>query len=317
MKQVLYAGLLLVGLMLGGSRAGCAQAIPNNGFETWATRGTGEAPANWLTTDNLIGAGTSGQLPNSGTVTKSTDAHGGSFAAKLTSTTLTSSSGSAVVEGILILGTKLGGQVSYAGYPIGGIPCAVRPTQLQLYYKFTGPAADAPITTLLLTKTGTNGALPTIVGGGVLALTPTTGGYTAVTVNIPYNTTDTPDSLRIQFSSGTAATITAGSTLLVDDISLLGAALAVRASASLQELLTVAPNPSPAGRFVISSPAQPALAAAPLTVFDMLGREVVRQPAQLVPTATRELDLSGMPVGIYTLRLDSKQGALVRQLVVK
>ena len=255
---------------------------------------------------------------NTTAVTKSTDAHSGSFAAKLTNTQFNTPQGPVVLEGALILGTKLREQITYEGYPIGGAAYTARPTQLQFYYKLTGPATDTAIATFLLTKTGRAGTQPTLVGGGTIFLTPsTTGGYVGVTANIPYNTSDTPDSVRIQFSSGAARVIAAGSTLLVDDVSVIGATLATRADASTQAKLVVAPNPSPAGRIQLSAPTEPTLASAPLTILDLTGRVVLEQPALAVPTPTRELDLSSLRTGIYVLRLDSKEGLLTRQLVVQ
>ena len=91
--------------------------------------------------------------------------------------------------------------------------------------------------------------MPLILRGGTLSLPPTTGGYQQVLVTIPYTSTAAPDSVRMQFSSGTGSTIAAGSVLLIDDISLPGALpLATRADAGTQALLAVSPNPSPAGR---------------------------------------------------------------------
>jgi hypothetical protein len=317
-------------LLLGASPAH-AQAISNGNFETWAPSFGVEAPTGWLTTDDVYAfyyLDPRGSY-KFGAVSKSTDAHGGTYAAKLTSTAVqTTSGGSVVVPGELVLGAKTG--VYFLDvFPLGGSAYTSRPTQMQLYYKFSGTVADSALALVYLTKT-ING-VPSIVGVGGQNLAPA-ATYTALNVPISYanNTTTVPDSIHVVLMSGygeslfdatngTAfpANIKAGSTLLVDDITFSGAPLAVRADASVQSQLTVGPNPSPAGRFVISSPAQPGLAAAPLTVLDVTGRTVVRQPAQAVPTGQRDLDLSALPLGIYTLRLDSKEGILTRQLVVK
>ncbi len=320
MKSVVYLTGLLCFLLIG--RAASAQALTNAGFETWGTRGIAEAPANWLTLDDVLLFENPGNTFNTGTVTKSADAHSGSFAAKLTNISFNDGQGGTFVqEGALLLGTKIRGRAYYEGYPIGGVPYAARPTQLQFFYKLTGPVADSAVATLLLTKTSTTGGLPTILGGGTLLLAPTAGSYVGVAVTIPYSTaypaTTLPDSVRIQFLSGTATKLAAGSVLLVDDVALAGGALAVRADAATQALLTVSPNPSLAGRFQVNAPAQPALASAPYTVLDLTGRVVAQQPALAVPSPTRELDLSNLSTGIYLLRLDSKQGTIVRQLVVK
>lgn len=323
MKILFYAITLVFSCLatLGVS----AQTITNAGFETWATRGIAEAPINWLTFDDILAFEDPGYVYNTGVVTKSTDAHSGSFAAKLTNTAFRDNNGGSFVqEGVVILGTKISSDNAYyEGYPSGGVAFTTRPAQFQFFYKFTGPASDVPIATVLLTKQGAPGKLPDIIGGGTLTLAPTTGGYAGVAANIIYTSSATPDSVRIQFSSGTANTdtdhtkIAAGSVLLVDDISLTGTALSVRADAGTQAQLTVSPNPSPAGRFHLSAPDQPALASAPYAVLDLTGRVVAQQPALAVPSPSRDIDLSGLSAGIYLLRVDSKQGALVRQLVVK
>lgn len=316
MKPFIYSAWLLIMALV--VRPAAAQTIPNGTFESWATRSTAEAPTGWLTQDDVLAAVYPGYTFNTGTVTKSTDAHGGSFAAKLTNISFGSGTSAVVLEGFMVLGQKLrGGNAFYEGYYIGGIPYTARPTQWQFYYKLTGPASDEAIATLLLTKNDPAGGLPLILGGGTLTLPPTTGGYQQVLVTIPYTSTAAPDSVRMQFSSGTGTTIAAGSVLLIDDVSLLGAPLAVRADAGTEAQLAVLPNPSPAGRFQLSAPNLPALASAPYTVLDLLGRVVAQQPALATPSPTRELDLTGLHAGIYILRLDSKQGTLTRQLVVK
>lgn len=315
MKTLFYACFLTL-----FSQLATAQNVPNNGFENWATTANSiEKPVNWQTTDDLLGSiypGPAGSYFDTKSVTKSSDAHGGRYAARLSTVSLTNTMGATIqLTGYMALGNRV--RVDAANNVYSGLPYTARPTQMQFYYKLTGPGAatDQPGIQVLLTRT-TNGTSQ-IIGGASTVLTPTTGGYALGTLTLSYTASTLPDSVTIYASSGNVQTPQAGTTLLLDDISFLGTGLAVRADASLQELLSVAPNPSPAGRFVISSPAEPALAAAPLTVLDVTGRVVVRQPAQAVPTPERTLDLSGLSTGIYLLRLDSKHGALLRQLVVK
>ena len=315
MKVFFYS---LCGLAL-LARPAAAQTVTNANFETWATSVNGvEAPANWLTTDLILAFFNKIPATNyfdTKTITKTTDAHGGSFAASLNTLTLTNNSGaSSIFPGLMVLGSRPGSQV-LRGLPNAGSPAAARPTQMQLYYKYTGPASDSASVLVYLTNTAPGG-IPAIIGAGLAYFTPSSS-YAALAVPMQYASSALPDSVHIQISSGDARKLTAGTKLLVDDISFGGTALAMRADASLQAQLTVSPNPSPAGRFVISSPATPELAAAPLTVLDVLGREVLRQPAQAAPTPQRTLDLSNLALGIYLLRLDSKQGVVTRQLVVK
>jgi hypothetical protein len=316
--KFLYRMLLLTGWLAGQGFVATAQNVPNNGFETWASPTTVEQPANWRTTDDIIAYFNGGNASNYniGSVTKSTDVHGGSFAAKLTTVSVPANNGNVTLPGILIAGTKFGGPYNLDGYPLGGVPYTSRPTQFQFYYKLTGPAADSAVAVALFTSTSSIGKV-TAIGSAVQVLAPTTGGYAALTLPIQYASSAMPDSVRILFASGDANKITVGTTLLIDDITFSGAPLAVRANADVQEQLTVSPNPSLNGRFQLSAPTQPMLAAAPYTVVDMLGRVVAKQPALAVPSPTRDVDLSGLMAGIYLLRVDSKQGILVRQLIVK
>ena len=305
MKQPFYFTWLCAFLLTATTVA--AQNVPNNTLDTWAVRSGIEAPTGWLTLDDALPLLVK-NFPrlNTGTTLKSSDAHSLPYAAQLLTVNFQNQ---ATLPGYLILGNRLDVNI------LGGLPYTTRPTQMQFYYKLTGPVTDSAVVQVLLTRTA-NGQ-PQLVGKGGMVLKPTSNGYTQLSIPITYGSSAQPDSVRMFFSSGNANKITVGTSLLLDDITLSNTTLATRADAEFQTQLTVAPNPSPAGRFVISSPTQPDLAAAPLTVLDALGRIVVRQPAQPVATSERTLDLSSLPLGIYLLRLDSKQGAIVRQLVVK
>jgi hypothetical protein len=317
MKETLYACLALASLLVSTVQA---QTIPNLNLENWAIRNGVDAPTNWQTTDDDFAAyfGVPSGTFNFGTVTKSTDKHGGTYAAKLTTTTVTIAGlGSATLPGELILGNATG-VFAYEDIAIGGLPLAARPTQMQCFYKLTGATAtaDSALAQVYLTKS-TNGE-PLIIGIGSQYLT-AAASYTSLTLPITYSpsSTATPDSVHIVFSSGTAGTITPGTALFVDDITLAGVNLATRADADVQAKLTVSPNPSTGGRFQLYAPEAPALASASLTVSDMMGRTVAQQPALAAPSPTRDLNLSNLPTGLYLLRLDTKQGTVVRQLTIK
>ena len=108
MKTLTRFALALVAgtLSLGAARA---QAVSNLGLESWSTRSTAvstgvEAPANWLTDDDLVAQSEGQQLPASfNTLTKTTDSHSGSFAAKLE----TDASGAVVSAALLRTARKL------------------------------------------------------------------------------------------------------------------------------------------------------------------------------------------------------------------
>jgi hypothetical protein len=73
------------------------------------------------------------------------------------------------------------------------------------------------------------------------------------------------------------------------------------------EMTSVFPNPS-SGIFTVNVPDQTNIQA---SVFDALGKLVTSSNE----TGTFNLDLSDVPVGIYTLRLDTESGSLTKKLV--
>ncbi|MGI4874984.1 MAG: T9SS type A sorting domain-containing protein [Janthinobacterium lividum] len=319
MKVPFYTCLALAGALLSHEYAQ-AQTINNLNLDAWATRNGVEAPANWLTTDDDFAYAFGQPLGtfNFGAVTKTTDKHGGTYAAKLTTGNVTIGTSSGPVPGELILGAKTG-VYSYLGYCVSGTPLAARPAQMQFYYKLTGSAVAADSALALVYATKTTNGVPAVIGRGYqFLLTPTTT-YTQLTVPITYSSTNTatPDSIHVVFSSGYAENVTAGTALFIDDVTISGVNLSAQAAAGIQEKLTVSPNPGTGGRFIIHSPDAPKLASGSLIVSDIMGRTVVHQSAQTLPSGERELDLSALPVGTYLLRLDSEQGIIVRQITIQ
>jgi hypothetical protein len=315
MKLSFYALTWLLGF---SAQLANAQNFSNNGLESWNGRAGVEKPINWQTTDDILDFVSRSPAGSfySGAVTRTTDAHSGAFAALLTTVRVPINGGSTTpVAGYIVLGNRV--VVDANNAILGGLPYASRPTQLQFYYKLSGPGAATDQAGVQVLLTRTTGGTSQVVGRASMRLAPATSTYTLATLPLQYSSSALPDSITVYAVSGDVSQPQVGTALKLDDFSLNGGTLAVRADASLQSQLVVGPNPSPAGRFVISSPTTPSLAAAPFTVLDVTGRTVAQQPAQAVPTGQRDLDLSALPVGVYVLRLDSKQGTLTRQLVVK
>lgn len=298
MQRFTLVALLIMGLLFRGH----AQQIPNGNLETWTTSAGINHAQNWLTTDDLLTAQL-GVPFATGTTSKTTDAHSGSFAAKLETV-----SG---VPGFLILGTSV---TLRPDDILGGLPFTGRPASMQLHYKLSGTnlANDQPIAGAALTRT-TNGQRQTIAEGALYL--PAAATYTPLTIPLRYSSTLAPDSIHIFIASGIANTLTSGTTLYVDDIA-LGTALPTRETLD-DARLTLFPNPSADGRFTLDAPAAPALLSAPLTVSDLTGRVVLAQPALEGNATRREIDLRGQPVGIYLLRLTSAAGPVVRRLHIR
>ena len=311
MKTLLRLGLAAASTIL-LTTAASAQTVANLNLETWANRTTAvptgvEAPTNWQTFDDVFSGFAGLPLPASTTtVTKSTDAHGGSYAARLETKNYALLGGN--VPGAMALGTR----VIDFGSLYSGVPYTSRPTQMQFWYKLTGAGAatDGSGVSVSLSRT-TNGVSTDITYvQQVLAPAAT---YTLATVPLTYTSTATPDSLHIEFYTGSVQNITAGTVLLVDDISFV-TGTATRAGL-LDAPVTVAPNPSTDGRFELHSP-EPALLAAPFTVTDLTGRVVLQAP-KASPATNRSIDLSTAAAGLYTLQLQTDRGMVVRKLVVR
>jgi hypothetical protein len=303
------AALGVYGLLTAAPAQAQTTTFANGNLETWTTRNTTQAPENWLTTDDIFGQFL--PIPFSfGSVTRTTDSHGGSYAAKLETITAPATLGGDTIPGALILGTRLDG--FRLGLP-GGIPFTGRPQELQFYYKLTGAHAAADSAQVLVTLTRfANGAIEPIAVGEPLILAPA-ATYTLATVPLTYISSDAPDSLQIAFTNTVVNLPHPGTALYIDDVSLRGTALATRTKVASD--LRIYPNPSASGIFELNT-AEAALLSAPLNVCDVTGRVVLHQePAR--PTPTRRIDLSGHPAGIYTLQLSTNKGVVTRKLVVQ
>jgi len=311
MKALLRTGLA-TSLLLATLASAQAQTIPNGGFETWALRNSVEAPTGWVTTDDVAAALVSTAFAT-GTYTKVTDAHSGTYAARLESKNTPLG---IVVAGAVGIGSKVGANVTLPG----GIPFTGRPTMLQFYYKLSGPqpaaASDGAFAQVALTRY-VNGTTQTLATAKQV-FTTITSTYVLAQVPLTYTSSATPDSVHLVLSSGAIITATAGpvagTVFQVDDVSFTGTATATR-DAALSAALTVAPNPSPDGHYLLHAP--PTLLAGSLAVTDATGRVVRREAALMTSAPTRALDLSGLAAGLYTLQLVADQGLVTKKLVVE
>ena len=312
MKTLLRFGLVATAPFLLASAH--AQTVANLTLDAWATRTTSvsggvEAPTNWLTTDDVLSGFIGFPLPSSTTtVSKTTDAHGGPYAARLETKTYAVGTQSTIVPATLVLGTRF----TDFGTLYSGVPYAARPTQVQFYYKLTRVGGTPDVSAVSVSLTRTTGGTSTDIARTDKALPPA-AAYTLVTVPLTYASSDTPDSLHIEFYTSATQTQTVGTTLFIDDVS-IGTATGTRVGLP-NAPVTVAPNPSADGRFVLHSP-EPALLAAPFIVTDATGRVVLQAPTAS-PVTSRAVDLGTQAAGLYTLQLQTDKGVVVRKLMVR
>ena len=278
-----------------------AQTVANGNFETWATRYGVQLPTNWLTFDDLLG----GALPT-GTVSRTTVAHGGAAAVQIQTQTLP---GLGQIPGYLILGTAFRGG---SGIP-GGLPFTGRPRSLQFYYQLSGSRALGDSAAMFVLLTRRLNGVSTVVAGASYVFNALAPNYTLVTVPLQYAAGLAPDSVSMVFYSGSAGTVTSGTVLRIDDIAFTGTASATRDAGGLAAAFSAAPNPSPDGRYTLQG-LDPALLSAPLTVLDAAGR-VVRRERPTAQDRTRVLDLSALPGGLYHVQLFTPDGLITRRLL--
>jgi hypothetical protein len=288
-----------------------AQVIANGDFETWAARQGTEAPTNWLTTDDVVAALLSVRIPT-GTYTKVTDAHSGTYALRLESkATLLGP----VAPGFVLLGKDLRSIESPGGLPFTG-----RPAMLQFYYKLTGPQASDPTkgagAALALTRT-VNGEVDTIAVAARFFST-VTSAYTLAQLPLIYRSSATPDSIRVAFSTSgvpsLAGSSTIGTVFQIDDVILTGTATATRAG-NAHMAFAVFPNPT-AGTATVSY-SLPAATDVTAEVLDAVGRLVVISRAGRQAAGSHALMLPALQRGLYTVRLRQGETAAYQKLVVE
>ncbi|UYZ59372.1 T9SS type A sorting domain-containing protein [Hymenobacter latericus] len=302
--------LLLLGLL--APVALQAQTLPNNGFETWTTTGLRESPNGWYSLDDLVAT----QLPISlGFATKTTDRHAGNFAVQLQSKQVAFPGlpFTGYVPSVLFVGAKINPQNPETA---GGIPFTSRPGSVRFWYKLTLAPNDSAVALAALSR-GPRSAQGNFIGTGGLDL-PARSTFGQAAYNMEYAPgTLTPDTLRLGFVVGTGS-VSAGSTLIVDEVTFGARVTSNKQSAALAASLSVYPNPSSTGEFALASLDNPAVATAPLSVTDALGREVYREGA--APRSLyngRALRLQNQQPGLYLLRLETPTGLVTRRLVIR
>ncbi|TGE22430.1 T9SS type A sorting domain-containing protein [Hymenobacter aquaticus] len=307
MKNKLVRLCLVVLSGLTAASAASAQTLPNGNLETWANRGAALAPTGWFTFDDILSS-IGFPLPT-GTTTRTTDKHGGTYAAQLEAKT--NALLGATFPGVLGIGSNPNLDADFPG----GIPFTARPANMQFYYKLTGTAAANETAGAQVVLTKWNGTEAELVGGAAIELAPA-AGYTLVTLPLDYISSVAPDSIRILFVSSTAEEPTVGRLLFIDDVVMSGTATPTR-DAERNAAVSVYPNPSADGLFLLTHTKQASWSRAAFTVTDATGRVVLRQPEAAANSfGPRRVDLRGQKAGMYTLLLDTPDGPVVQKLLI-
>ena len=190
------------------------QTITNAGFETWTNSFIYEEPTGWATLNPAIALG----IPT--TVTKSTSAHSGTYAAKL-KTVGADFDGDNVIDtipGIAFLGTlDIISQSTNEGVPFTGMP-----DTLVAWTKYNSPSTDDQFLIIAtLTKWNATLGMRDDIATATIFSGTNTSVYTRQSAEFTYFTTDTPDTLSLMILSSAGQVPAVNAELFVDDISFI------------------------------------------------------------------------------------------------
>jgi hypothetical protein len=300
--------LLLSAMLL--AAAANAQ-IANSGLDNWRSYTVGstalEAPVSWHGLDSNIATFAPLVTPQK-QVFKSTDRHGGSFAARLVSRSYAPPiGGNIIVPGIIVNGDisiTIAPDVSYL--IAGGTPVTQRHASVTSWVKYI-PAAITDSATIVVGAIlqGTPGAdgRDSVIGEGIMTFN-ARASYTQMTVPIVYtNPTSSPTHIQIGFISGSLDAGADGSELFVDDV-VLNAPQGIGQVAYKANVVSCYPNPTNGTLYLTSKSA------------DVLTWEALNATGQVIAqqtfTGNAAVTLGHVPAGLYYFRVFDKNKMLVQ-----
>ncbi len=294
--------ILLIALFAFGSSSVVAQQVEplqNGNFEQWDSIDGYANPRNWYTLNELIAFGFQA------TTEMTTDAHSGTYAAKLES----KDGQFADLSGVLCSGPILdaNGQPDFSHMKI---PFSKRPSALRFFYKTTLNLPDTAVLGYFLTKWNTTTQQIDTIGMAQAELFGTFSTYQLAVVNFKYFSNATPDSaFFIASSSIDGFNPTVGSTLYLDDIDLLYYAAGVNETATNLNHVTVWPNPTNATIHVSANEK-----ILNLSIFDMEGKLVYSAKHN---DTQYQADLSNLKEGLYILQTEHVSSINRTKILVK
>lgn len=274
-KNLLFSFLLITTV----STNSFSQSVTSNsGMETWGEHTYSPTlpittynvvfPEQWHSSDQIVGENLDiimllGVTPQN-QISKSTDAHSGSFAASVKTVDMDTFG---VVPGILanmnmhlaitmdINPSNIWDALSYSGgTPVNG----KKVDSVIAWIKLDTSSNDASGINIIATKKYPNVDTNTVIGTGFLSIVPNIEGYQRVSVPMTYmDTSETScDTLLVTFVSSMPSaipedTLTPGNEMLVDDVAMVlsdGSTTGIILPLLSENALVVYPNPSEDGR---------------------------------------------------------------------
>lgn len=250
--------------------------LVDSSFENW-TAVSSETPDNWFTLNNLL---VGENLENT---TKSTDANGGMYAARLE--TVVSAIGD-TTRGYLSMGNFIQGntQVPYAGSP----------TTFSGAYKYNANGGDPGEIYIVFYENNS------FIGQVFLQFSTDVNTYTTFTE--PIVLSGTPDSIQFIAASGSNP----GEYLLLDELAFSGGNVGLNEFNNMS--LSVFPNPATSSVMVKAD------GTYNLQLINNQGQIVLQQEGL---TGAQEISLETIPAGNYFVQLSGTNGNAMHKLVVR
>lgn len=262
-----------------------SQPFPNGTFEGWSDVNS-EEPNNWATF-NLISTVTS--FPN--TVTKTTDAHGGNFAVKITTQNVNGDT----------LGFLTNGNITENG-PLGGMPVNANPKTLSGFYKYTPVGLDTAVCAIISYRYDANAGGTIPIDSSFIFLLPTVG-YTSFSATLLYNTFPYADTVAIAFSSSNTrdenSFVGIGSELLIDDLTLEYYPVGIKENSGNINA-SIYPNPVTDNFYIEYDQLQGDLQ---FELYNAIGSLVMSQKINAINTGKQIINTNDLQKGIYLYTL--------------
>lgn len=270
-----------------------AAQIPNAGFETWFNAGTYEEPVDWTSYNQYT------QFASVAAVSKTTDAHSGTYAALAETKSFFNSITSMqdTVPGIMVTGTDVLSSVN-------GFPYILRPDSLSAWYKYTPAGGDFGGIGIILSKWNNSSGARDYIASGEISIMATAATYTYGSVPLSYFMPDSPDTAFVYASASNGSIAFPGSALTVDDISLVTITAVDEVHANQVNLITAYPNPA---REKIKFNSRSALSFS-VSVYDLTGRMISSFATD--EKLFIEVDLTGYEAGLYLFTARKKDGSV-------
>lgn len=270
--------------------------VPNGDFETWQafTNYESPSPSTWWTSLNALSQFSASSV----TVSKTTDAQNGTYAARLE----TKKIGTLLLSGLLVSGNfSLGTNTLKRGQPFTD-----KPTHLKGFYKYTPVNGDSCALAIELTKWKNNQHY--LIADASLVTNVASTQYQAFDLQLNYyDLLETPDSITIVFSSsanGDSFQGQVGSTLFVDNISLDYTNTNIQNELN-DSFSVVYPNPIKDELFIHLTENTP---SATFYLYDINGKQLTKK---FLANAQNRLDLAEYKAGFYFYILENEKGERV------